>query len=160
MKKSFLIAIMLFSVLSPMRAIALDDTFYNEVAGFVYNFPDMVHNASSGKLCVYGYDQVALAIEEKYQNTILFKDDESFSGGFSKERCKVLYISKKAPLKITAAANNEKIVSIGIGDYFVENGGMILVEIGRRSFELTVNHKNLKGFGVKLDPLAAGLIVN
>ena len=159
MNKLVLITILLFFALNPAKVIAADDVFYKAVAGFVRGFPDMVRDAP-GKLCVYGYDQVAVEIEEKYQDTVLLKNEASFNAGFSKERCKVLYVSKKAPPQVIATANAAKIVSIGVDDYFIENSGMVFVEMGRRNFELTVNHKNLRGFGVKLDPLAAGLIVN
>ncbi len=141
---------------------AYNDAFYKGVANFVYGFPKMVKDGQGG-LCVYGYDQVAVAIEEKYKGVIFFKSENKLSAGFSKNICKVLYVSKNKDSATSLAiklANQAQVVSIGIDDDFVDKGGMILVQMGRRSFELTIHHKNIKEFKTKFDPLVEGLVVN
>ena len=43
---------------------------------------------------------------------------------------------------------------LGIG------GGMILVQMGRRNFELSINSKEIKEAGIKLAPLVLELVIN
>ena len=57
-------------------------------------------------------------------------------------------------------ANEAQIVSMSIEDDFVERGGMISVQMGRRSFELNINHKNIEKFKTKFDPIVPSLVVN
>jgi hypothetical protein len=43
---------------------------------------------------------------------------------------------------------------------FVDNGGMMFVDVGRRDFELTINSQTFKASGVKLDSSIMALIIN
>ncbi len=162
MKKLILLIFLLTLTVRPIEVFAYSDAFYRAVASFVYGFPKMVKDEQGG-LCVYGYDQVAVAIEEEYKGVIFFKNEDNLTSGFSNSNCKVLYVSKNkdAPASLAIKlANKAKVVSMGIDDDFVEKGGMILVQMGRRSFELTIHHKNIKEFKTKFDPLVEGLVVN
>ena len=161
MKKLILFIFLLTLTVKPVEVFA-SDSFYRAVASFVYGLPKLVENEQGG-LCVYGYDQVVIAIEEKYKDVIFFRNEDQLSTGFSKNSCKVIYISRNKYNNNTLAiklANEAKVVSIGTDDNFVEKGGMILVQIGRRNVELIIHHKNIKEFKTKFDPLLEGLVVN
>lgn len=54
-----------------------------------------------------------------------------------------------------------KIATIAIYNNFsLNDNASIEVQIGRRSFELLVNKKNLKANGIKLSPLITNLVIN
>ncbi len=163
-KKLILILFFVFSLsLKPQDVLAANNaSFYKSIASFVHNFPKMIKNRD-GVLCVYGYDQVSVIIEEKYSNnTVFFKDDKDLNN-LKNKNCKLLYISKnhdKALSQIMEAVNRFKVVSIGLDDHFIENGGTILVQIGRRNFELIMNYRKVKEYEIRFDPVVSNLLVD
>ena len=162
MKKLILFIFLLTLAAKPVEVFAKSDISYPALASFVYNFSKWVKDQQGG-LCVYGYDQVVVAIEEKYKDVILLKNEDQLSASASKHLCKVLYVSKNKETNLSSVikiANENKIISMSIEDDFVERGGTILVQVGRRGFELIVHHKNIIEFKTKFDPIVTSLVVN
>ncbi len=153
--------IFLITSFGASKAFAYSDSFYRAVAGFIYSFPNMV-SEKQDSFCAYGYDQVVVAIKEKYGDVIFFENKDKFVSDFPKSHCKVLYISTgdRVDLEIIKLANQAKIVSISVDDDFIIKGGMVMVRAGRRSFELTINNKTAKEFEIKFNPLVESLLVN
>ncbi len=147
----------------PQSVIASgDSSFYKAAASFIYNFQKLIKNRD-GSLCVYGYDQVAIVIEEKYkEGSIFLKSDQDLSA-LKNINCRLLYVSKnhdKTLNQSLASSNKYKVVSISLEDRFIENGGTILLQMGRRNFELTMNHKKIKDYGAQLDPIVSNLLID
>jgi len=159
-----LLLFVLCMVVKPQSVIASGDAnFYRAIASFVYNFQKLIKNRDDGNLCVYGYDQVAIVIEEKYgENTIFLKSDQDLSG-LKNINCRLLYVSKnhdKTLSQSLGSADKYKVVSISLEDRFIENGGTILLQMGRRNFELMMNHQKIKEYGVQLDPIVSNLLID
>ena len=53
-----------------------------------------------------------------------------------------------------------KILTISTFEEFIDNGGMIQVDMGRRDFELIVDVRLLHASQIKLDTLSTNLIIN
>ena len=143
------------------KVFAYNENYYKALAGFIYNFPKMI-KSEGGDFCAYGYDQVVLALKDQYRDTILFRDDAALKSGFEKAHCAAIYISgsKSETALAIIIANSARVISIGTDDDFIQRNGAALVRMGRRNFELTINHETIRDFKVKFDPLAASLIVN
>jgi hypothetical protein len=162
MRKFLLITLPLFLLASMVFAKRLlaEDLNYNMLAGFIRAVPNLIiDNNSQGKACFYGYDQLTVVIDEKYDDVVEIKELSR-----SKVRnCEVLYVAKDKDrnLKdISKITDPLSIITVGLSDGFVDDGGVILLQVGRRSIELTTNHKKIKAFGVKFDPMLSGLIIN
>lgn len=159
MKKVILISTLLFFAFHASEILADRIDRNSEIASFIYSLPKMIDDGN-GKFCVYGYDQIAVELKEQHKNLTFFKNDDNISSQIiTSNGCKILYISKNKYSAIKPA-NEAKVLSIGTDENFVDKGGTIAVEMGRRSFELNINHKTIKELKIKLDPLLEGLIVN
>ncbi len=163
MKKLIILFTMLCLLFKTQSVFAANDSsFYKAVASFVYNFPKMIKNRN-GTLCVYGYDQVAIAIEEKYGGNVAFFKNDRDLDGFSAKNCKLLYVSKnrdKTLNQALATADKAKVVSISLDEHFIENGGTILIQMGRRNFELMMNHSKVKFYEIQFDPIVSNLLID
>lgn len=143
------------------KSYADDDINYRMLAGFVYSFPNLIQN-HSGKVCVFGYDQMTVALADQDKSIVSFNSEEDLVN-LKKDNCAVLYIArdKSRSLRLlTKYTDPNQVVTVGLFDSFVDEGGIILIQMGRRNIELTVNHDKIKALGVKFDPLLSGLIVN
>lgn len=162
MKKLTLFIFLLTLAVKPVGVFAKNDYPYQALASFIYDFQTLVKD-QKGRLCVYGYDQVVVAIEAKNEDVIFLKNEDQLSVSLSQHLCKVLYVAKSKDNNLSSVitiANKAQIVSMSIEDDFVERGGMIAVQMGRRSFELNINHKNIEKFKTKFDPIVPSFVVN
>jgi hypothetical protein len=117
----------------------------------------------SRNICVYGYDQVAVSLKEKYEEIVFFRNNEDLlKADFASQKCQVFYISqnKNAEFEAIKLANASNVISVSIDENFIEKSGTILVQMGRRNFELSVNHAAMKRLNIKLDPVLEGLVIN
>jgi hypothetical protein len=158
-----LLLFVLCMFIKPQSVFASKDTsFYKAVASFVYNFQKLIKNRN-GNLCVYGYDQVAIVIEEKYRDSTIFFKNSKDLDNLGNVNCKLFYISKNYDKTLNQSietSDKHKVVSISLEDRFIENGGTILVQMGRRNFELMMNHKKIKEYGIQLDPVISNLLID
>lgn len=160
MKKSILI---IYLLLYSFNAFSYDDNIDNTVHGhaatFIVKFSNLILNKNGlnkqGNICVYGYDQTSLLLQEQHKAkiTLLSKNLNN---------CKILYVSKNIDRydEIINFADRHKIVTIGFDDNFLDNGGILLMQIGRRNFELLLNKNKSKLYEVKFDPTVSSLLIN
>lgn len=147
-------------VAAPLKQVLAEETNYKIMAGFIYAVPGLVlgDNAKK-KVCYYGYDQLTLDLDDRYDDVISIKDlHKLVSSG-----CKVLYVAKDKDRKlkdISKITDPARIITIGLADDFVDNGGIMVLQMGRRSVEIIANHPKIKSMGLKFDPMVSGLIVN
>ncbi|MFT5702821.1 MAG: hypothetical protein ACJAZX_001067 [Rickettsiales bacterium] len=157
MRKLIIITLILFSTSFSLDIFARGDS-YKPLANFISVLPRMIDDGS-GKLCVVGYDQVAVELKAKYDNIAFLEIEGISESRFKESNCSIIYISS-GDYSVIEIANQAKIPSISIDENFVDKNGMILIEMGRRSFELTINHKLIKSFKTQFDPFIEGLIIN
>lgn len=155
-------SLLLFLVVAvvPVRKVLAEDLNYKIMAGFVYAVPNLVNEDNTKKkVCYYGYDQLTLALDDKYQDVVEITDLHKLATS----GCRVLYVAKDKDRKlggISKVTDPARIITIGLADDFVDNGGVMLLQMGRRSVEVTTNHSKVKALGIKFDPMLSGLIVN
>lgn len=159
-KKIFLFLAIFSSLEYPKISLAGGDSFYNAAASFVYSFPKLIINRT-GPLCVYGYDQVVVAIEEKYINNIIMFKSVGDLQNFAQKNCKVLYVSKgdRGSKLAIATADKNNVASIGVYSDFMSDGGTVFLQAGRRNFELTIDQNKVKAYDIKFSPVVLGLVV-
>lgn len=148
---SFTPGIAFGAIVSSDEAAAYANVIQNLVANSVFK-------NKNGAFCIYGSDSVAKSLLRGNGATQI--SDISLG---SSSKCRVIYISIENLTNIKLHLNElaaNKILTIGTYDDFVENGGMIQVEMGRRDFELLVDIKALNTSQIKLDTLSSNLIVN
>ncbi len=155
-----LLIILLFSVSADVAFAAIVTP--DEAAAYANVIQNLVVNSSfrnkNGAFCIYGSDPVAKSLLRG--NDSIKISNISLN---SSSKCKAIYISIENLTNIKLHLNElsaNKIMTIGTFDDFVENGGMIQVEMGRRDFELLVDTKALNASQIKLDTLSYNLIVN
>lgn len=150
------------ALIKPQSAFASGDTsFYKAMASFIYNLQKLIKNRE-GSLCIYGYDQVSIAIEEKFKSSSIFLKSSKELEVLDKNSCGLLYISKnndKSLNQVFLIADKYKIVTVGLEDRFIDDGGIVLVQMGRRNFELVLNHKKIKEYAIQFDPIISNLLV-
>ena len=128
-------------------------------ANFIQN---LVSNSSikkkEGVICIYGSDQVARSLLQGSGSISLSANTIEAA-----KRCKAVYVAFDNAVSLRSYLNllaSHKILTVGTSEDFVENGGMIQVQMGRRDFELTVDVKVLNSAQIKLDTLSTNLIIN
>ena len=141
----------------------------NAIAGFVDNdealafasfIQELVHKTQTvkpGVICSIGNDEISRIISQE-KNFINLDTD-----GSKVASCKAIYIAMGREKNIKSDLlkfSNNRILTIAVFDGFIENGGMLQVQMGRRNFELILNAKTLKESGIKLSPLVTDLIIN
>jgi hypothetical protein len=162
MRRIIILTLLIIFTASPANESMARGDAYKSIANFVYNMPKMM-GLDKKNICAYGYDQVAVSLKEQYDDIVFFKSDaDLLKADFLANKCQIFYISKSKNTEFAAIdlANKSRIISVGIDDNFVEKNGTILIQMGRRSFELTINHKTMQEFGIKLDPVLEGLVIN
>jgi hypothetical protein len=162
----------MFKILKPISVILLslfmisgsafaDISDREEAAAFAGFIRDLVHTTQTSKLgaiCYLGSDEVSRIIAQDDRSSIdLSSENSKFLS------CKAIYVSKNA-IKVfgseVAKFSKNKIMTIAIFDGFTESGGMVQVQMGRRSFELILNSKAVKDSGVRLSALSLSLVIN
>lgn len=155
-----LLTLLMFDIASLKKASARDDIDVT-LAEFIYNMPALTMS-NNHTLCVYGYDYLTVILDERHGDLFYIKDKKQLAQ-ITKADCNVLYVAKdkeRFMIDISKIGNDNQIITVGVFDNFVEEGGIILTQMGRRNLEATVNHKKIKAFGVKFNPMLSNLIIN
>lgn len=139
-------------------AKSFDDDEAFEFSNFIHSLIETAQGMNNGIICSFGDDEISKILSSQAKNFI------HLSGNLGKySSCKAIYIAngeeRSFRLEI-AKFNRKKILTIATFDGFVEMGGMVQVQVGRRNFELILNSKEVKEAGIKLSALAASLIIN
>lgn len=159
MMKRFTFAILtITSLFSSPLAFARDDES-KAIAKFIYGLPKFISD-KKGNLCAYGYDQMIAEFKEKFKDVIFLKSDNDLKErNLLAKNCSVIYVGMNRYSSIQYLSKS-RIVSVGTDESFISKGGMMIVQMGRRSFELTVNYSAVKELKIEFDPLIEGLIAN
>lgn len=113
------------------------------------------------RVCLYGSDSISLQVVSEESVIIL---DENGKGDKQKyKKCRIIYVARnkeKLVKSFVESLNKSGALTMAAFSNFVNDGGMMFIDIGRRDFELTVNASTFKASGVKLDSSITGLIIN
>ncbi len=127
-------------------------------AGFIQGLVHTTQTNKSGATCIFGGDRVSKIIADREKNLIdLTADPKKYNS------CKAIYVAQEMEKGLRAEIikfNRHKILTIATFDGFIEMGGMIQVQMGRRNFEIILNSKETKEAGVKLNALSTSLVIN
>lgn len=140
------------------EALAMENEESQAYSNFISDMALAMSFDKPGSFCISGNDDITKAIMDYLPKAIKL---DSSSDKYS--LCNIIYIAQgnERGLRIELDKLSEKkIVTIAIFDGFVNMGGVIQIQIGRRNFELMVNPKLLKSSGAKLGVLATNLIIN
>jgi YfiR/HmsC-like len=150
--------IALFLMVQSSVAIAFDSEEVGAFAGFIKELAHATQMPKQGVICTLGSDEISKIIIDQDKTAIdLDQKPELYSS------CKAAYISRSREKNIRVEIdklNKNKILTIATFDGFINVGGMVQIQMGRRSFELVINPKELKAANVKLSALYLSLIVN
>lgn len=153
-----------------MLALFLTNPIMNDVkargSGLDAAFADFINlvyaNSKSPEkqdhMCIFGYDSVSSILESQAKKKIVLEEGKK---NFSK--CRVIYVAKNKSRYVRTFIddmNASGALTIALFDSFVNDGGMLFIDIGRRNFELTVNSQTLKSSEVKIDSSITGLIID
>ncbi|MBP7710555.1 MAG: YfiR family protein [Rickettsiales bacterium] len=148
----------LTTMLAAFNANAMEDGEVQAYAGFIQELINTTTMVKQGVTCTFGSDEIANAIVAQEAKSInLAKNPEKFA------QCKAIYVSKgseKILKSEIARFSRNKIMTVAIFDGFAETGGMVQVQMGRRNFEITLNSKEAKASGVRLNALLLSLVIN
>lgn len=139
------------------EALAMESEESQAYSSFIGDMVLAMSFDKPGSLCVSGNDDVTKTIIDYFPKAIRAESVDKYG------LCNIIYIAQGSErgLRIELEKLAEKrIVTVAIFDGFVNMGGMIQIQIGRRNFELMVNPKLLKASGAKLGVLATNLIIN
>lgn len=153
------IMLFLLSFLSSQNSFAIDRVEAVMYASFVLSLSDGVQSSNQGsEVCALGHDEIVVVMGEKNRNLINVENNlEKYTS------CKMLYIARdksKGLRSYIEKYNRRRIATVSLLENFNESGGMILVQMGRRNFELSINSKEIKEAGIKLAPLVLELVIN
>lgn len=128
-------------------------------AGFIRDLVDSTKTLSKGdKLCMLGSDEVSKVLLSQTKKSLeLDKELSKISS------CKAIYVAqdnRKGVAVELIKFNKNKIMTVAIFNGFTEIGGMVQVQMGRRSFELILNPKEIKLAKVRINALFMGLVIN
>ncbi len=113
----------------------------------------------SNKLCVFGYDGISSILEAKEIKDLRFIEDKDKNY----DNCRIIYVAKNKSRIVRSfigSFNKAGAVTVATFDEFVVDGGMIMVDIGRRNFELTVNSEVFSRSSAKIDSSITALIIS
>jgi hypothetical protein len=152
----------LFAVIAfygfPPNVYAMEAGEVQAYAGFIADLINTATTLKQGVTCAFGSDEISNAIISQDSKSInLVKNPEKFV------QCKAIYVasgSEKFLKSEIVKFNKNKIMTVAIFDGFVEIGGMIQVQMGRRNFEITLNSKEVKAASVRLNALLLSLVIN
>jgi len=147
-------------VMSNSFAMGLDSS--DEAVAFAQFVQELIRTTQmpkKGSICILGKDEVSKIMIQNKDNDIveLDKQPELYSS------CKAVYISRDKAKGVRIEIkkfHKEKIMTISTIEGFANFGGMVQVQIGRRSLELIVNPKEIKAAGIKLGAIYLSLIIN
>ncbi len=162
---------MYFKILKPIAALllslfALSNNAFADIsdkeeatafAGFIQDLVHTAQTAKTGVICNFGSDEISRIISQDKTVIDLSSEPSKFAS------CKAIYVAtgmRKGISADIAKFNKNKIMTVAIFDEFTENGGMVQVQMGRRSFELILNSKTVKESSVRLNALSMSLVIN
>lgn len=133
----------------------MDEAFAGFLKGLYVNSKTVY---GGNKLCFYGRDGVSVALADKVgrKNTVFVEDGSNCS------KCRIIYIARSKERFAKSFVSNsvqDGVLTVALFPDFVKDGGMMIVEPGRRNFEVIVNNVGLRASGVVLDSSIADLIV-
>lgn len=144
---------------SSVNAIGLSPDEANAFSGFMRTLINTTSGIeTSKKFCFFGNDEITFSMSKFPKNEI-----KEISDLANYSDCKSIYIAKDKEKGIRAQINKVKekqIMTLAIFDNFPESGGMVLVQMGRRNFELVLNFEAMKDSALRLSPLAINLVIN
>ena len=146
-----------FLLVSDGHSIMLSEDEANAFASFIKSLVDTTSGTNNGAICSFGNDEVTRALTKSVHSS------KSISTMSESKNCKALYVAKDKEKGLRAEIDKivkKDIMTLAIFENFTESGGMILIEMGRRNFELTVNPQVMKDSGLRLSPLAINLVIN
>ena len=151
-------AVFIFATFSK-SSIAAEASFYEALAQFVRVIYENAETSNKGdKICIYGSDNVSINI---VGGDIVVLEDSNDKN--KNKKCRIIYVAKDKERLVKSFIDNlnkSGALTVATFSNFVNDGGMVFVDIGRRNFELTVNIPSFKASGVKLDSAITGLIIN
>lgn len=149
--------------LVPSKALAYDPEVSQAFASFIETMFISVQTTNKGSaICVYGNDDIALRIQSQGKAAVFLNDDIASKKNRYHD-CRVIYVAKdneKFVKSFIGTLNKSGALTVAAFDSFVNDGGMVFVDLGRRDFELTVNSQSFKSSGAKLDSSITALIIN
>jgi hypothetical protein len=157
-RKPILAILLTFFVLSADAYADISDK--EEAVAFAGFIQDLVHTtqtAKPGPICYLGSDEISRIISQEKGAIDLSRESSKFTS------CKAIYVATGAIKGIASEIdkfNKHKLMTIAIFDGFTERGGMVQVQMGRRSFELILNSAAVKDSGVRLSALSLSLVIN
>lgn len=150
-------------MLGTSKANAFDGEVSKAFADFIQVLYSSTQSSNKGTdLCVYGNDDVSSRIDVK-NVSLVFLDDNIGSRKNHYKECRLIYVARdkeKFVKSFIDVLNRSGALTLAVFDSFVNDGGMLFIDLGRRDFELTVNAKAFKASGIKLDSAFTGLIIN
>jgi hypothetical protein len=156
---SYSALIAVFAAIS-IKAIAMDPEEMQSYSNFIVNVVYDIELERKGQFCIFGNDEIAKDLITKFPEALKISE-ESLEANY--KFCNLIYVSQgnERGLRIhLERIGKNKIVTIGTFEGFVNMGGAIQIQLGRRSFEITTNPKLLKISGAKLGIFATNLIIN
>jgi hypothetical protein len=157
-KKLITVLITMTLLGSECFARSFDNEESFEFASFIRSLIETAQTANGSATCSFGDDEISKILSSQMKNFIHFSgNDKKYTA------CKVIYVAngeERTFRSEIAKFNHMKILTIATFDGFVEMGGMVQVQIGRRNFELILNSKEVKEAGVKLSALVTSIVIN
>lgn len=156
--KLYVIFVALFLIAPTSFADSIEDEMATAYAGFIRDLVGTTQISKNGTICVFGSDEISKMLlhqSSKYINLDLSPDKYT--------SCKAIYIAQGMEKGLRSEVdkfNQDKIMTIAIFEGFIESGGMVQVQLGRRNFELLLNSKDIKSSGIRLSALALSLVIN
>lgn len=151
---------LLFAIPSNCLAVVVDSEEAAGYASFIMGLINTSQSQKSGATCVIGNDEVAKLILAQDKNSIAL----GLGGEHKKyDLCKAVYVSQGTEKTSRSEMDKfikRKIMTIAVFEGFIETGGMMQVQMGRRNFEITLNAKEVKAAGVRLNALLLSLVIN
>lgn len=127
-------------------------------ASFIRAIAETTYVPKEGGICGFGNDEISKIIADQNNGYMsLDNDPKKFSS------CKIIYVAQGMQKGLGVEIrkfNDSNIMTIAVFEGFVESGGMVQVQIGRRNFELILNSKEIQSSGIRLSALAQGLVIN
>ena len=156
--KLYAIFVALFLVIPYSFAETIEDEMASAYARFIRDLVGTTHISKEGTICVFGSDEISKIVLHQSSKYI---DLDLDPGKYTS--CKAIYVAQGMEKVLRSEVEKfkkEKIMTIAIFDGFIESGGLVEVQLGRRNFELLLNSKDIKYSGVRLSALALSLVIN
>ncbi len=137
-----------------------DDDVAKAMAEFIEALVQNTQTVNRGNsLCIFGSDDISSYLLATEKNALTLEEDVNKKQAH--KSCRIIYVAKnkeKFVRSFISILNQSGAPTVAVFESFVNNGGMIFIDIGRRDFELTLNLPALKASGAKLDSSITSLI--